>query len=630
MSKASRRTFMKAGIAGGTVLTLLPLTPESSFGAATTLSGEIEILGLKARVSLELSEEIPDGSSFEITVQTLTSSRALAHIRYKPGRRLTIKRFSVTFPVPLGDVNQIWYTQQIDGLGQHVYVSLPWGCELPASGHQGSFIAEVQNRFGNNRAFVAFKNQGGDGSIHYAIEYGGKNINVTLNRYVYGGTYIVDGIDETIYIDRDDILWNKAVHRFAEWYDTEWGLTYATPSLCYEPVFNTWYPILAEQSEENIMRFAAKSRELGIKTFEIDYGWFTDTVTWALKTEKIKDMRKTVHELQSMGFKVIIWYNPFDYNGTPGDEGKYQIVHNGKPIGKLCPRCRESRERAARLAKELMERYGLDGLKIDFLDTGGVPLEHCEAGHDHTVDFVGDGVREAMRMMAEAIRSVKPDALIEYRLNYANVANRAFANCYRGQDAPADPDHIRRHLALLRSWCRGVAPHADYAYWTADVSEENVARTMAIITLFGVPTLSVDFDALPENHFAIAREWLSFYQRYKRQLVNSVFDPLSNDVHYSVARFSGADHTFIPVFLGEWPASLPVLPHCASTIILFNGTAQRRVLTRITGLREKYRITTKDIMLRTVGEPVVATAHNGAIDLEHQVTIGGLIFLDRI
>ena len=61
----------------------------------------------------------------------------------------------------------------------------------------------------------------------------------------------------------------------------------------------------------------------------------------------------------------------------------------------------------------------------------------------------------------------------------------------------------------------------------------------------------------------------------------------------------------------------------------FNGTAQRRVLTRITGLREKYRITTKDIMLRTVGEPVVATAHNGAIDLENPVTIGGLILLDR-
>ncbi|MFC1508989.1 hypothetical protein ACFL60_04785 [Candidatus Omnitrophota bacterium] len=630
MKNKTRRVFLKSGVLAGTGLMLNGVCPDTCVSGMKSVSGSFVFQGLKGSVNLTLDNEVSNDSVLDITVTAISEKKALARIRFSTGQELIVKRFSVEAAVPLKDVNRIWYSQQLDGMGQHAYMSLPWGVEIPAAGHQGSFIAAVQNRHGKNRGLVAFRNQTGDGSLYYRIEYGGESFRMTLNRFAEGRTYRLDDLNETLYIDLDDISRHNAVSQFVEWYDTEWGLSYDTPRQCYEPAFNTWYPIKNEQKVETIERLARTCSSLGIKTFEIDAGWFRNTGTWEPDTDKIPDLRGTIRTLQSMGLKVIVWYNPFDSGGDKKLEHMQTIV-DGKPTGKLCPRCGEARERAAEYAKRLMELYELDGLKIDFLDAShaAAPLVNCEASHKHSYDFVSDGIREAMRLMADAVRDVKSDALIEYRLNYSNIANRQYANCYRGQDAPSDIDLVRRHLALLRSWCRGVAPHADYAYWTAGESDENVARFMATVSLYGVPTLSVDFDVLPESHVSIIKAWISFYQKHKQNLIDVTFDPLSDDFHFSAARISSSGTTYIPCFLRRWPSLIHIESKSSDTIVLFNGTAYPQAVTCLEGIKGSYRLSEAGMTLRMQKQERLLTS-SGSLQLSHPVETGGMIILERM
>jgi uncharacterized protein YbjQ (UPF0145 family) len=338
-------------------------------------------------------------------------------------------------------------------------------------------------------------------------------------------------------------------------------------------------------------------------------------------------MRRLIDRFHDHGLRVIAWFRPFHI----GDEDAFhdlRVVENGRKTGELCVRTREVQERAGRLAGEIMRKHKLDGLKVDFLDASTVKLINCEAGHKHVTDFVSDGAQAAMKNMAEAIRSVKSDAIIEYRLNYANVATRQYCTIFRGQDAPSDPDHVRRHLAMLRSWTVGVAPHADYAYWTPDLSDEEVARFMSGMVLYGVPTLSVDFDTLPESHFTIAKAWLSLYREHLERLIHGDFQTLSNDAHYSVTRTTSPAYTFAGSFLERWPAVIEVPRTSSQHVFLFNGTEYPEIRTQLTGLEGSYELEVLTPALKRARNPFRVIMGDGK-SFAQEVPVGGSVWLSK-
>lgn len=630
----TRRTFLEAGLAAGAGIAATASFTRAARAQTKSVTATFSILGIAVTSTAQLEGEVPDGAAFETSIEPLGRNTALARIRLLPGRKLAVSRLSVTAPIPLTDVQRIWYTQQLDGLGQHAYIGLPWSVDIPAAGHDGSLIAGAQSRYGRNRGLMALKNQSGDGALNFGNGYAGKSLNLTINRFAVERPFHVDGIDETLYLSTEDIPWNEAVGRFVEWYDRAHGLSYDTPAACFEPVWNTWYPSLGKVDDAFINANARTCARLGFRTLIIDAGWFRAEGDWEPKKEAFPDFRATIDRLHSLGLRAIIWYRPFGFDpnaATAGGLAAFNTVVKGAATNNLCPRCREVRERAGRIAGELMERYGLDGLKIDFLDASpaSAPLVNCEAAHTHDFDFVSDSVRDAMRLMAESVRRVKPDAIIEFRLNYANVANRIYGNCYRGQDTPSDPDLGRRHLALIRSWCRGVAPHSDPNYWALSETDENVARYLATSMLYAVPTLSVNFPDLPPNHTALVRAWLAFYHEHKARLITGRFDPLSDDPHCSVARVSSGGRTYLPCFLRTWPASLPVIPEHAGTIILFNGASKPHILTRLEGAEGAYRLSATDMFHRPAGKPASVRSGRGALELDVPVDVGGLAVLKR-
>ena len=636
----NRRTFVKTGIAAGAGIIALASVAGKSDAAKNYFSKKFKIMGLPASVELSLAKGISDDAELDVSMSNISSKTAAARVRVKRAGSVSINRMFFKVSFPLKDVHRIWFTPQLDGMGQHAFISLPWGQGIPASGHHGSLIAAIQNRYGRNRGFIALKNQTGDATLGFRTDYGGTHDNprssmhLSIERKALKGPYPADGLDETLYVSLEDESWFFTTQKFVRWYDSQWALRFNTPEHCFDPVWNSWYPFKNDVNEELFLRGARRCLDLGIKTVEIDSGWFMKSGDWVPDPKKFPDLRGMVKKVHDMGLKVTAWYSSLHID-TGADAikemGKYRLVFDGKVKNQLCARVKKVQERAGRIAEELMSKYDLDGLKVDFLDASmaAAPLVLCEGKHKHDTAFVSNGVRETMRLIAEGIRKVKPDALIEYRINYCNVANRPFANCYRGQDAPSDPDLIRRHLTLIRSWCSGVAPHADYAYWSPDDSDENVARFMATLVFYSVPTLSIDFDVLPDSHISIIKAWLNFYRKHRDTMWKSDFEPLSDDVHFSVVRLSGNDHSFIPCFLREWPASLPVPRESSGNIYIFNGSARQRIFTKLEGIDGWYTINVLDRMLQQKSSPEKISGNNKSLVLDLPVPVGGMVHLSK-
>lgn len=632
--KVTRRMFVTSTLAAGTGLAAATVPSSRAAAETKTVSGEFEILGLRGTVTLVPDEGTGSGPAFTFETEAISPKTAAVRIRLSAGARLAIRKLTISIPVPLRDVQKIWYSQQLDGLGQHAYVGIPWNIDIPAAGNCGSLIAGATNRYGRNRGILALKNQSGDGSLTFGNNYSSQFLNLAVNRFAADRPYHADVIDETVYLSLEDTHWLHAVGKFVEWYDRVWNLSYSTPKACFEPVWNTWYPSMGKLSDDFVDSNAKTCSELGFKNLIVDDGWMAARGDWKANSAVFPDFRATVDRVHARGLRVVLWYfsMSMDERAAAFDKWKrYRLTVGGTPRNVLCVRCPEVREWMAANAASLMKMYNLDGLKLDFLDPNvGGPLVNCTGDHSHDIEFVSDAIRDVARRMADAIRSVKADAIIEYRLNYANVANRQWGNCYRGQDTPSDPDLARRHLGLIRSWCRGVAPHSDPVYWPLGETDENVARFLATAVLYAVPQVSVDFNAISRSHLELVRSWMSFYNEHRERMFAGEFELLSDDPHYSVARISSGGRTYMPCFLEEWPASLPVRGGDTGTIILFNGSDRPRIATRLEGATGSYRLAATDMFHKPSGKGATVKSGETGIQLDHPVDIGGLAFLTRL
>ena len=158
--------------------------------------------------------------------------------------------------------------------------------------------------------------------------------------------------------------------------------------------------------------------------------------------------------------------------------------------------------------KHVLTDYGLDGLKVDFLDYIFPNPE--EPRGEETTRFI--------RELAKTIRSVKPDALIEFRQAYATPGMYAYGTQFRAGDVPFDfIDNFHRLVQIRISMGDGVPVHADPVYWHPRESAVNISRHM-IASLAGVPMLSMDLLSVSDMEKRIIRHWLDFYQAHRKTL----------------------------------------------------------------------------------------------------------------
>ena len=340
-----------------------------------------------------------------------------------------------------------------------------------------------------------------------------------------------------------DIIWELAapggIADFSFWYDSNprpwqeeiplWrenltGISCDYPRDVWQPVFCTWYAVHGAMTQEWSNKIAAKAADLGFKTFILDDGWcypdmkrvspttigtwYEKIGDWKVDTSKFPDFKAHVEYVQSLGMKYLLWVAPY----LIGDRSAmYERLKNipGSTFGdylegyyKLAPENAEARAIMLDLMDDLMKDYGLDGLKVDFLDQihPNIDDPRAEACYNFTVE------------LSKRIRARNSNAMIEFRQSYAVPRMLACGTQFRAGDAPFDFLLNLRRIAQIRlALGDGVPVHADPAYWPADELPVNISRHF-IAMMAGVPMLSVELADLTPEAEAICRFWINFYK----------------------------------------------------------------------------------------------------------------------
>lgn len=415
------------------------------------------------------------------------------------------------FSVPILDMHGYWVPES-----RTPSTKIVWVIESKSAGQRAfPFIAFFNSRQ-INRLSAGLTNLTDDARILAKMNQEKCTYDITIEVALGSGSK-----DFELIIDQRPQVWTDSL---ADWRKALALPLPEFPEGAWEPVFCTWYAVHAAVTQDWVEKNAEVASRLGFRTLIIDDGWCFDVMKrvspetistwyemigdWNLSEKKFPDFENHRKRVQAMGMKYLLWVAPF-LIGAKSELYK-QLADIVKPeYHEGCYTFDSSRKEAAKLLlgkmKHVIQDYGLDGLKVDFLDYIFPNME--EPRGEDTTHFIQE--------LARTIRKVKKDALIEFRQAYATPGMLAYGTQFRAGDVPFDfIDNFHRLAQIRISVGDGVPVHADPAYWHPQESPENISRHM-IASLAGVPMLSMDLLAISETEQKIIRHWLGFYQAHR-------------------------------------------------------------------------------------------------------------------
>jgi alpha-galactosidase len=341
---------------------------------------------------------------------------------------------------------------------------------------------------------------------------------------------------ETVYVNTTGTPWPDVLAHYAQLARAHLDVAELTvPDHAFEPVFCTWTAVHHEVDADWALETARLAAELGFRTWITDDGWhhevgrfgrYDDVGAWQPAPSRFPDLAAHVRDVQELGLRYLLWVAPFMV-GTASqlaeDAAECCLAGNAAAsYDLLCPH----HEKTARHVRELLQRlvrdYGLDGLKIDFIDALPTAIE--EPDHQHSTS-IGRAVFDLLRDTIAELAATEPGLLIEFRNRYANLASRAYANLYRASDLPINFLRNRWQTTMLRLLAPEAAVVTDPMLWHPDDSDENVAVHL-INGIAAVPMVSVDLLRSPASHIELIRTWIGFYREHRRTLAHGRFRPV--------------------------------------------------------------------------------------------------------
>ncbi len=380
---------------------------------------------------------------------------------------------------------------------------------------------------------------------------------------------------ETLFVSFAPRPWPEILQAYIATVDREWPEPkLPVPEYAYDPVFCTWTAIHHDVSEDWVFRNARLAADLGFRTWLTDDGWFTDQATfanyrftgdWEPCSSKFPDLAGNVHAVQAMGLRYMLWVAPFMVGDASQAARRYAHLlgeaNTQMRFRNLSPRRAETRQIVGDLLVRLMSDYGLDGLKIDFVDAIGIDNLVATPSDYRTL---GAGVYDILSRAIDRVQAVKPGVLIEFRNPYANLASRRYANQYRASDVPINFALNRWQVTMLRLLAPDRAVLLDPALWHREDSDENVAVHL-INAITTVPMVSVELDQYPQSHLDMIRSWIGFYQTHRDTIIHGEFAPELKLGTVPLIRFNGEGERIIglyddiPITPGAGPLPLWIL-----------------------------------------------------------------------
>ncbi len=473
------------------------------------------------------------------------------------GSVLATRPFDTSLPVP---------ATQLKAAGERIRIRL----EVPIRDLAGYFNPDLtggpvtrldwtiafHGAAARNYPLLTFFNQGGENRFTVFADNLVDDFSIRARMNQQNATYDVDFTFAVrkpykpfaVHVDTKGGPWPDAVARAFETLRPQ-GLP-RFPEAAFEPVYCTWYAVHAALTIDYLDANAKLAAELGCRTFIVDDGWcyedskrvtpetlvdwYRDIGNWTVSEKKLPGFKKHIESAQALGLKYLLWVAPF-ITGTRSEFAKSlkpEDWFNGRFGEYFDLRSRKHAEATLKKMDALVRDWGLDGLKVDFLDYE--PALPEEPRGRETFDFV-------KRLAAIIRRRAGADALIEFRQRYATPQMLDFGTQFRAGDVPFDYLLNLSRVATIRILLGNDVPvHADPLYWREDEMDLTVARHM-IASLAGVPMVSMDLAKLRSAHKAIVSNYLGFYREHLQTFAHGKW----------TVRFRGSLPAYVAVTRGK-------------------------------------------------------------------------------
>ncbi|MGP3980445.1 glycoside hydrolase family 36 protein [Streptomyces sp. KR80] len=367
------------------------------------------------------------------------------------------------------------------------------------------------------------------------------------------------------------------------------------PDAARTPVYSTWYAFNQNVDATAVERQAELAARLGCGVLILDDGWqelghgrgYAGCGDWRPDRAKFPDFAAHVARVQDMGLRYMAWIAPLLLG--PDAECFDQWVACAPARGRvpgahvLDPRRPEVRRHVVELCTALVRDYGLDGLKVDFLNDAMAYAD--DGGGD-----VGRAMTDLLTEVRAALEAVHPEPLLELRQPYVGPGMAPYGNMLRSFDCPADATANRVRTLDTSLLAVGGAVHSDMLLWDLDAPVEAAARQL-IGTLHSVPQISVRLDRLTEEHREALAFWLAQWRRLRGALLDGTVEPGRPDDLYTLVE-SEADGVLVLDVHSE--RTVPVEPADYREIVLVNGATADRLVLECSGPERAAELTVHD------------------------------------
>jgi alpha-galactosidase len=395
----------------------------------------------------------------------------------------------------------------------------------------------------------------------------------------------------TLRIDTRKIRYAQAIDAASAFWEKDLPNLAPVPSVARKPMYSTWYSFHQQLTAESVERQCALAKELGCESVIVDDGWQTldDQRGYAhcgdWEPVRLPGFAEHVARVKAQGLKYLLWFS-VPYVGDKSHawqrfENQFLDVHHGQSgkWGVLDPRFPDVRAYLVGLYERAVTSWGIDGLKLDFVDAFNLKQTGPDAfGNGRDMDSVPEAVERLLDEVWKRLSPHRPDLLVEFRQSYVGPRMRRFGNMFRAGDCPNDQAGNRVRTLDVRLLNRSTPTHADMMVWHPDEPVEHAA-TQLLHTLFAVPQVSVMLDRIPAEHLEMLRFWLGFMRDNEHVLQLGELWPQYPECGYAaVAAWN--DKTSVLAFYSDVVGRVGT--EAPSEWVLVNATAQSRVAIEVT------------------------------------------------
>ncbi|WP_328460162.1 glycoside hydrolase family 36 protein [Streptomyces sp. NBC_00448] len=435
----------------------------------------------------------------------------------------------------------------------------------------------------------------------------------------------------TVRIDTSRRHFGTCLRELTCWWEELLPDEVIVPDAARRPAYSTWYSMHQELSPQRLEEQAALAGPLGMEVLIVDDGWMTADRTrgyghcGAWDPVSLPDTAAHVEAVHRLGLAYMLWYAlPFVGRQSPvWDRFQPYVLDRLDHLDAIVvdPRYPDVRAYLTGRVACAVEEWGMDGLKLDFVDRFHVP-DAPAPGPQADCATVDEGVSALLAEIRRRITAATPGAMIETRQPYVSPGLWPYTTMIRAVDCPLSPGENRQHTIDTRLVSGPLAVHSDMLMWHPAEPPEQVACHL-INVLFAVPQISVDLRTLTEGQRDALAFWLRVMREHHEVLQLGTLRPARPDLGYPLVRAdlgtvaAVARYAALPVAVdGDWRRLLIANADADPVVVLTAGTG--------TGAAR-----VADASGRTVWQGAIALSGECGESIKVSVPRGGLLTLDR-